>query len=246
MDRMLYIAMNGAKQNMLAQAANSNNLANVSTPGFRADFASFRSMPVFGNGYPSRAYAMAERPGVDLNPGAINATDNPLDIAIDGDGYIAVQASDGSEAYTRAGNLRLTATGLLLTASGRPVQGNAGPISLPPSSRIDISSEGIISIVPQGQNDGALQAVDRIKLVNPPAANLFKGNDGLLRLKGGGPSPANASVRVVSGALEMSNVNIAEALVNMIDLARQFELHIKMMHTADQEAEQASQLVRLG
>lgn len=246
MDRMLYIAMNGAKQNMLAQSANNNNLANVSTPGFRADFASFRSMPVFGNGHPSRAYAMAERPGVDLNPGGIGTTGNPLDIAVDGEGYIAVQAADGSEAYSRAGNLRLTAAGVLLSGSGEPVLGNAGPVSLPPASKIEISTEGIISIIPMGEDEAAMQEVNRIKLVNPPAANLYKGNDGLLRLKEGGPSPANANVRVVSGAIEMSNVNIAEALVNMIDLARQFELHVKMMHAADKQAEQSSQLMRLG
>ncbi len=245
MDRMLYIAMNGAKQNMLAQSSNTNNLANVSTPGFRADFASFRSMPVFGNGYPTRAYAMAERPGVDLNPGALSTTGNAMDVAIDGEGYIAVQAADGSEAYTRAGNLRLTAAGVLLSGSGEPVMGNGGPISLPPSSKIEISTEGTLSVLPFGQNDGAMQEVDRIKLVNPLATDLYKGNDGLLRLKDGGLSPANADVRVVSGAIEMSNVNIADALVNMIELARQFELHVKMMRTADQQAEKASQLMRL-
>lgn len=141
MDRMLYIAMNGAKQNMLAQSANTNNLANVSTPGFRADFASFRSMPVFGNGYPTRAYAMVERPGLNLNPGSLNTTGNPLDIAIEDEGYIAVQAKDGSEAYTRAGNMRLTAAGVLLSGAGEPVMGNGGPISIPPASKIEISTE---------------------------------------------------------------------------------------------------------
>ena len=246
MDRMLYVAMNGAKQNMLAQSANTNNLANVSTPGFRADFASFRSMPVFGNGHPTRAYAMAERPGVNLNPGVLNTTGNPLDIAIDGEGYIAVQAADGSEAYSRAGNMRLTTSGLLLSGTGEPVLGNAGPITLPPSRKIDISTEGIVSIIPLEQTEDTPQVVDRIKLVSPPPASLFKGNDGLLRLKEGGQSPANANVRVVSGSVEMSNVNIAESLVNMIELARQFELHVKMMKTAGDQAEQVSQLMRIG
>jgi len=245
MDRMLYVAMNGAKQNMLAQSANTNNLANVSTTGFRADFASFRSMPVFGNGHPTRAYAMAERPGVNLNPGSLSTTGNPLDIAVDGEGYIAVQAADGSEAYTRAGNLRRTAAGVLLSSSGEPVLGNGGPISLPPSNNIEISTEGTVSVMSLDANDGTLQEIDRIKLVNPLPGDLYKGNDGLLRLKDGGQSPANASVRVVSGALETSNVNVTEALVNMIELARQFELHVKMMRTADQQAEKVSSLMRL-
>lgn len=246
MDRMLYIAMNGAKQNMLAQSANSNNIANVSTPGFRADFASFRSMPVFGLGHPTRAYAMAERPGIDLDPGAISTTGNPLDVAVDGEGYLAVQAADGSEAYTRAGNMRLTASGLLLSGNGDPVIGNAGPINLPPSSKIEISTEGVVSVIPFGSAENVPQEIDRIKLVNPVAGNIFKGNDGLLRLKGGGQSPANADVRLISGAFEASNVNIAESLVNMIELARQFELHVKMMKTADQQAEKVSQLMRIG
>ncbi len=245
MDRMLYIAMNGAKQNMLAQSANTNNLANVSTPGFRADIASFRSMPVFGHGHPTRAYAMVERPGVNLNPGSLSSTDNPLDIAINGEGYIAVQAADGSEAYTRAGNLRLTASGLLLSGSGDPVLGSGGPISLPPSSKIEVSSEGTVSVMALEANEGASQEIDRIKLVNPLARDLYKGNDGLLRLKEGELSPADANVRVISGAVEMSNVNVSEALVNMIELSRQFELHVKMMRTADQQAEKASQLMRL-
>ncbi len=246
MDRMLYIAMNGAKQNMLAQTANSNNLANVSTPGFRADYASFRSMPVFGNGHPTRAYALAERPGIDLNPGGLETTGNQLDVAINGEGYIAVQAADGSEAYTRAGNMRLTGTGVLLSGAGEPVIGNGGPISLPPASKIDISNEGVVSILPFGAGDGVMQEIDRIKLVKPLAGDIYKGNDGLLRLKNGGQSPADANVRVLSGVVEMSNVNVAEALVNMIDLSRQFELHVKMMHTADQQAEQEASLVRLG
>ena len=245
MDRMLYLAMNGAKQNMLAQSANTNNLANVSTPGFRSDFASFRSMPVFGNGHPTRVFAMAERPGVDLNPGGLNTTGNPLDIAVDGEGYIAVQAADGSEAFTRAGNMRLTAAGVLLSGSGEPVLGAGGPISLPPSSKIEISTEGTVSVIPFGQDDNTMQEVDRVKLVNPLARDLYKGNDGLLRLKEGGQSPADANVRVVSGAVEMSNVNVSEALVNMIELSRQFELHVKMMRTADKQAEKASELMRL-
>lgn len=245
MDRMLYIAMNGARQNMLAQTANTNNLANVSTPGFRADFANFRSMPVFGHGHPSRVYAMAERPGVDLKPGGINSTGNSLDVAIDGEGFIAVQGQDGTEAYTRAGNMRVTSTGLLLSGSGHPVIGDGGPVSLPPASSVDIGRDGTISIVPMGEPANTVEVVGRIKLVNPPATEIYKGNDGLLRVKDGEPAVANANVQLVSGAVENSNVNIAEALVNMIDSAREFEMHVKLMKTADEHAEKEMQFVRL-
>ncbi|MDH5446319.1 MAG: flagellar basal body rod protein FlgF [Gammaproteobacteria bacterium] len=245
MDRMLYVAMNGAKQNMMAQVANSNNLANVSTPGFREDVVSFRSMPIFGLGHPTRAYGMAERPGVNLEPGILNTTDNPMDIAVDGKGYIAVQSADGTEAYTRAGNLRVTAAGILLSGKGDPVIGNAGPISLPPASRVEIATNGTISIIPLGAENEEFQEINRIKLVNPPEDNLYKSNDGLIRLKEGDFSPANANVRVVSRTVENSNVNITDALVNMIQLSREFEFHVKMMREADKQAEKISQLMRI-
>jgi flagellar basal-body rod protein FlgF len=222
MDKVLYTAMSGAKQTMLAQAANSNNIANVSTPGFRADYAQFRSMPVFGPGLPSRVYAMTERSGTDLSAGSINATGNGLDIAINGDGWIAVQASDGSEAYTRAGNMRLTTEGLLVTGSGFPVMGEGGPITLPPVNRIEIGEDGTISMMPLGEEGNELNIADRIKLVNPAKGDLYKGVDGLMRVKSGS-ADADANVKVVSGMLESSNVNVATALVNMIDLSRQYE-----------------------
>ncbi|MGD8925576.1 MAG: flagellar basal-body rod protein FlgF [Thioalkalispiraceae bacterium] len=244
MDKVLYTAMSGAKQTMLAQAANSNNIANVSTPGFRADYAQFRSMPVFGPGLPSRVYAMTERSGTDLSAGSINATGNGLDIAINGDGWIAVQASDGSEAYTRAGNMRLTTEGLLVTGSGFPVMGEGGPITLPPVNRIEIGEDGTISMMPLGEEGNELNIADRIKLVNPAKGDLYKGVDGLMRVKSG-PADADANVKVVSGMLESSNVNVATALVNMIDLSRQYETQVKVMREAEQNADAARELLRM-
>ncbi len=245
MDRMLYIAMTGAKQTMLAQAVNTNNLANVSTTAFKADFAAARSMPVFGPGYPTRAYAMTERPGTDFAAGPINHTGRELDVAVKGQGWIAVQAADGSEAYTRAGHLQLTANGQLLTAAGQPVLGDGGPIALPPSQKIEIGDDGTISVLPQGQTPNTIAAVERIRLVNPPADQLVKGNDGLMRLKDGTTAPPDASVQLSVGALEASNVNAVEAMVNLIDLSRQFEMQVKMMETAKQNDQQTARLVRL-
>ncbi len=231
MDRMLYIAMTGAKQILQAQAANNHNLANVNTSGFRADLAAFRAMPVFGEGYPSRVYAMAERPGINFSYGTIAATGRELDIAINGPGWLAVQAPDGSEAYTRAGDLRISSNGLLITGAGHPVLGNGGPIAIPPAEKIEIASDGTISIRPVGQAAAALTVVDRIKLVNPPLQSLQKDADGLMRLKEGGSAPAEAAMTVTAGSLESSNVNPVEALVTMISLARQFEMQIKTMRT---------------
>lgn len=245
MDKLLYVSMSGAKQTMLAQAANNNNLANISTPGFRADYAQFRSMPVYGAGHPTRVYAMTERSGTDMTPGTPNATGRELDIAVNGQGWIAVQAGDGTEAYTRAGDLLVTNTGLLTTHSGHLVLGDGGPISLPPSSKVQFGEDGTVSVRPLGEQANALQVVDRIKLVNPPLNQLQKGNDGLMRQRDGNPAPADAGVKIVSGMLESSNVNVAEALVNMIDLARQFEMQVKVMRDAEQNADAARQLLQL-
>ncbi len=245
MDKVLYTAMSGAKQTVLAQTANSNNLANVSTPGFRADYAQFRSMPVYGAGLPTRVFAMTERSGTDFSAGSVNATGNTLDVAINGDGWIAVQAADGSEAYTRAGNMRLTTEGLLVTGGGHPVIGDGGAITLPPVNRLEIGEDGTLSVKPLGEEANELNVVDRIKLVNPPKGQLYKGEDGLMHVKGGEEVEFDANVKVVSGMLESSNVNIASALINMIDLSRQFETQIKVMREAEQNADAARELLKM-
>ncbi len=246
MDRSLYIAMSGAKQTLLAQTTNANNLANTQTTGFKSDLEQFRSMPVFGAGYPTRVYAMTERPGVDLTHGAMQTTGRDLDVAIDGDGFIAVQGPDGKEAYTRAGNLLVTPEGLLQTGDGLQVMGQGGPISIPPSEKLTIGADGTISSIPLGTgNATALIVVDRIKLVNPALDNLEKQNDSLLHSKDGQPLAADANVKVVSGALEGSNVNAIDAMVDMIELARNFELQTKVMKNADQNSGASAKLMQM-
>jgi flagellar basal-body rod protein FlgF len=243
---MLYLAMSSAKQTMVAQAATTNNLANVSTTGFKADLEQFRSMPVYGEGMPSRVYAMSERPGIDTTPGPIATTGRDLDVAIQGEGWLAVQAPDGGEAYTRAGDLRLDANGLLTTGAGHPVLGNNGaPIVVPPAESIQIGGDGTISIRPIGQGANVLAEVERIKLANPAAENLTKGEDGLIRLKEGGAAPADAAVRLVSGALEGSNVSTVEAMVKMIELQRQYEMQVKMMSTAKDNDAASNKLLQM-
>ncbi len=246
MDRMLYVAMSGAKQTMLAQAVNTNNMANVNTTGFRADLEAFRSLPVYGPGYPSRVYAQTERPGTDFLAGTFSTTGRELDVAVNGDGWIAVQAADGSEAYTRAGDLRVTVNGQLETGAGRPVIGNGGPIAVSPFEKLEIGADGTISIRPVGQAPNALAVVDRIKLVNPPPGQMEKGTDGLMRVKDGKNAVADAAVQLSSGVLESSNVNAVEAMVRMIELGRQFETQIKMMRTAQENDAASSQLMRMG
>lgn len=246
MDRMLYVAMTGAQQTLRAQAITSHNLANANTVGFRQDMADFRNMPVFGDGLPTRSYAMAERSGIDLKSGKLMSTGRELDVAVQGEGWIAIQAPDGNEAYTRGGDLQRDANGLLTTATGYPVLGNGGPISIPPTEKIEIGADGTISIRPPGESPSNLVVVDRIKLIKPTADNpLYKDSSGLMRTSDGQPAPADASVTLVAGALEGSNVNPAEALVNMIESARRFEMQIKMMNTAQENANATNQLLRL-
>lgn len=248
MDRSLYIAMNGAKQTLLAQTANSNNLANTQTVGFKSDFEQFRAMPAFGPGYPSRVYAMTERPGTDLSMGALQTTGRELDIAINGEGWFAVKAKDGSEAFTRAGDLRITPEGLLVNGSGQQLLGEQGqPIAIPPAQKVEIGRDGTISIIPQGSNATTLAVLDRIKLVNPGNDKLEKREDGLMHLKqaDGPPIPPDADVKLVQGALEGSNVSAMSAMVEMIELARNFELQTKVMKDVDDNASVTAKLMQM-
>jgi len=246
MDRSLYIAMNAAQQTMLAQATNANNLANINTTGFRADFEQFRSMPVFGEGLPSRVYSMTERPGTDYQQGTVQSTGRELDISVQGEGFIAVQGKDGREGYTRAGDLQLTQTGQLVTGTGLAVLGDGGPIAIPPAEKIEIGSDGTISIRPIGAASNALAVLDRIKLVKPELQNVFKDVDGLMRMQDGSDAPLDATVQVSSGTLEGSNVSAVGALVKMIELQRQYEMQVQMMKTTQENSAESARLMRMG
>ncbi|OHC30193.1 MAG: flagellar biosynthesis protein FlgF [Pseudomonadales bacterium RIFCSPLOWO2_12_59_9] len=233
MDKMLYVSMTGAHQNTLAQRAHANNLANISTTGFRRDFEQARSMPIFGDGYPSRVYAMSERPGTDFTPGSLQETGRDLDVAIGGKGWLTVQAPDGSEAYVRTASLNVDALGMLRTGNGLPVMGNAGPIAVPPEQKIEIGQDGTISIRALGEGPSVIAEVDRLKLVKPDLAQMEKGTDGMIHYKGAGQLQADANARLDSGFLQASNVNAVEEMTAILSLSRQFELHIKMMRTAE-------------
>jgi flagellar basal-body rod protein FlgF len=245
MDRMVYVAMTGAKQLMQAQALVANNIANASTSGFRADLARFEASPVEGPGYPSRVNTVAAGVGFDRTQGTLVQTGSVLDVAIDGPGWLAVRARDGSEALTRGGSLKVNALGQLITERGDLVLGDNGPLSVPPYSQIAMAGDGTISIVPEGQGAQTLAQVGRLKLVNPSSNGLEKRPDGLVRVVGGAKTQADAKVKVTSGAIETSNVNVAGALVDMIEYARQFDMAVRMMQTADQNATRAASLASL-
>ncbi len=246
MDKSLYIAMTGAKHNMLAQAVHANNMANLSTTGFRADFEQARAMGVYyGEGHATRAYSLTESPASNFATGAMIETGNDLDVAIQGQGFIAVRAADGTEAYTRAGNLETDSTGMLRTSNGLPVLGGDSPIVIPENEKIQIGGDGTVSIVGLGQGPEAMTEVGRIKLVNPDTQNLEKGDDGLFRQRDGLTAEVSANVRLRSGVVEASNVNAIDEFTKIMALSRQYEMQVKMMKTADDNATSSASLLRM-
>ncbi len=247
MDNLLYIAMSGAKENMNSLAVRSNNLANANTVGFKADLEQARAMQVYGDGLPSRVFAMTESPGQRMDQGGLMTTGRDLDIAIQGDGMLAVQDANGKEAYTRMGNLRVSPLGVLETSTGLSVLDDAGnPIVLPlPMEKVEINQDGTVIGRPEGSTPETVEEYQRIKLVLPDIKAINKGDDGLFRRNDSQSEQASASVRVASGALESSNVNVVDEMTNLIRLQRQYETQVKMMQTADKNDEAQNQLLRL-
>jgi flagellar basal-body rod protein FlgF len=245
MDHFLYIAMNGASNALHAQQTNANNLANVSTVGFKAEMDHFQSQPVYGPGYASRAYASDERSGVDFNQGAVMTTGRDLDVMINSEGYFAVQADDGSIAYSRRGDLHIDPSGLVLNGANQIMMGEGGPVTLPDFESLVIGRDGTISIRAAGQAANTLVAVDRLMLVNPAQENIERGEDGLFRTKDGVDAAPDANVSLTSGALEASNVNTIDAMVNMMEQARFYETQVKLMNVANENDASSARLMRL-
>jgi flagellar basal-body rod protein FlgF len=245
-DRFLYVAMSGAKETLRAQTANNHNLANSATTGFRADLAAFMSRAVTGPGFDSRAYATTSTVGWKEDSGAIVSTGRDLDVALNGPGWLAVQGPDGREAYTRAGDLRVDVAGQLTNGSGRVLIGDSGPMSIPPHDSMQIGGDGTVSIVPLGQSPATMVNIGRLKLVNPDPNAVERGTDGLFRMKDGTDAPADAAVSISSGAIESSNVNTADSMVTMIELSRRFDLQVKAMRAADDNARSATSLLKIG
>lgn len=242
MDRLIYTAMTGAKHTLGQQAAVAHNLANANSTGFRAEMHKLRAVEVQTEAMRTRAFTVDASVANDYTPGAMQYTARNFDVAIDGKGWFAVQMPDGNEAYTRNGSFEVSPNGVLQTRDGKPVMGEAGPIAIPPDNEIVIGRDGTISSVDAA---GVLNVVDRLKLVNPPEANLERGADGLFRTNDGLPVPADEAVVVASGYLEGSNVNVVEQLVTMISLARQFEMQTRMLQNAEQNDRSASQVLSM-
>ena len=244
MDRILYTAMSGARQSMDQQSVVSNNLANASTAGFRGQMQALRAVPVQGDGaLATRTSVMASTPGADFSAGPMNATGRDLDVAMQGDAWLAVQATNGDEAYTRRGDLQVDGDGVLNSA-GRPVIGEGGPIIVPLGAKLSMGADGTLSAIGAGEDPDALVQIGRVKLVNGGNADLQRGEDGLFRAAGGALG-IDENARLVSGALEGSNVSPVESMVAMIDNGRRYEMQMKVIDSADQNAQRADSLLSI-
>lgn len=243
MDRLIYTAMSGAKQAFLQQAGVAHNLANASTVGYREQTHRFRAVPLQSEALPTRAFVIDASIADSFVQGPMMFTGRPLDVAVQGQGWIAVEAPGGGEAYTRAGSFDVNANGQLQTKHGLNVLGDIGPIAIPPDTKITIATDGTVSTVDETGAQNAVNIIGRIKLVSPPERELERGDDGLFRRRGGVPLPADDNLRLATQTLEGSNVNVVEAMVNMISLSRQFEMQIRLLQNADQNARQAGQVL---
>lgn len=241
MDRVIYTSMTGAKHLMYRQETLAQNLANANTTGYRADVVALRAVPARGQEAGTRVFTVETTIGSDFSPGPMTATGRNLDVAIQGPGWLAVQAPDGGEAYTRAGSLQIGADGTLQLPNGLQVQGDGGPIAIPADAHVQIAPDGTVSVKTAGQ--ARVTTVGRLKLVNPPQEELAKGADGLFRLRSGEAAEADPNVRVAEGTLEGSNVNVVESMIGMIAAARQFELQMKLLAAAEQNEQKASTLI---
>lgn len=246
MDRLIYTAMTGAKHILEQQATTSHNLANATTTGFRAQLDSFRAVPILGPGLPTRAFVVDATVGTDFSTGSMQSTGRELDLAIQGKGWLAVEKADGTEAYTRHGSLKVSENGVLQTQSGLNVLGDGGPITIPPDVSIAIAKDGTVSTVPTGSKPNAVEVIGRLKLVNPTEDNLVRGDDGLFKTKDSIAANSDINVTVAGGMLEGSNVNVVESMVSMINLARSFEMQMKLLSNAESNAAKAAQIFSLG
>jgi len=246
MDKLLYIATSGAKQDLLATSIRANNLANAQTTAFKAQLEQARAMPAYGEGLPTRVFSMTESPSNNYESGPLAPTGRDLDVAIQGNGWFAVQDANGNEAYSRNGRFQLGADGVLEDSHGNIVMGDAGPLFLPvPLENLNIATDGTISTRPQGAPETVLEEVGRLRLVNPDYQQMERGNDGLFRLKDGGQADFDENVRVQSGMLEGSNVNAIDEMVSMISLQRHYEIQVKMMKKAEQLDLRGNMLLRI-
>lgn len=244
-ENSLYTNTNGGKEILTHIQIIANNLANMNTTAFHADYKNVVAANATQN-EERKNFIHQNSAYTDAKPGPINYTGRDLDVAIDGtNGYIAVQNQSGELGYTRAGSLDITAQGLLVTSKGDMVLGTGGVISIPPSSKVTIDDDGRVYAQPPGETATALVEIGKINLVEAEPISMQKGQDGLFYPKGDSfPTPA-VKVKLIPESLEGSNVNPINCLTELIDSSRQFDMHTKMMKEASENATKSNQLLNI-
>lgn len=244
MDRLIYTAMSGANAAASRQAVLSNNLANASTNGFRAELSTYRAVPLQGEGASTRVFAVEATAGYLDKAGPAQRTDRNLDVMTDGNAWFAVQALDGTEAYSRNGHIEVSTDGTLVTGSGLPILSNGGsPMTAPAGANLSIGNDGTVSAKVGNQ---PANSIGRLKMVTPTGDDPIKrGDDGLFRAQSGDPLPNDENAKLQVGMLEGSNVNAIETMVGMIQTARQFETQMRLLQTAESNDRSAGQLLGL-
>ncbi len=245
MDRLIYTAVSGMNASMLRQRMIASNMANAQTIGFKAEQLDARPITLDGQGLEMRAMNRSEVRGASMRQGTVNPTARALDVALEGQTMLALQAEDGSEAYTRRGDLSITAAGVLQNGDGLPVMGENGPVTVPTGSLVSIAPDGGVLVSDPAQPGQPAQRVGRLKLASIAGSEIEKGLDGLFRVKGGGVLPSDANARLIPGALEESNVVPSEVLVDMIEAQRLFEIRTNIVSTARELDEGSARLMRL-
>ncbi|MGU3524253.1 flagellar basal body rod protein FlgF [Enterobacteriaceae bacterium C23F] len=242
MDRAIYTAMSAANAALNRQAVTSNNLANSSTAGFRAQLAAYRAVPVEGETLRTRALVAESSPFHDNSMGPVTHTGRSLDVALPQNGWLAAQMADGSEGYTRNGMIQVDSEGAL-SVNGRPLMGDGAPLTVPPQSEITIASDGTISALGAGEDPTMVVPVGRLKLVNADMTDLQHGDDGFFRPGAGGALAQDDSLQLSPESLEGSNVSPVKAMTEMIATSRGFDMNMKVIRTADENAQRANQLL---
>ena len=245
MDRLIYTAYSGLAASTVQTRVIASNMANAQTTGFRAELLAASPTAIAGTGLPARTMTQAAVRGASTAQGDIVGTGNPLDVALTGDTMLAVTASDGTEAYTRRGDLSVDAQGTLVNGEALPVLSDTGPITVPPGAKLKISPDGTVLATDPAQADAPPQPIGRIKLASTTGSAIDKGLDGLFRVVGGGVLPTDDAARLVSGSLEKSNVNPTRVLVDMVEAQRLFEMRSKVVATAKDNDERSAQLMTL-
>ena len=253
MDRLIYTAVSGMNASMLRQRMIASNMANAQTIGFRAETMQFTPQtltnPQDGASLEVRSMTSGVVRGATMKAGPLTQTGRELDLAMAGDALLTVQSPDGGEAYTRRGDLSVSASGLVQNGDGRPVIGENGPVTVPLGSRIAIAPDGsVMASNPQAPDQPPIK-IERLKLANWRGSLIEKDLTGLFRVPAAngvsGVLPLDEDARVQVGALEQSNVDPSQVLVEMLEAQRLYDMRTKLVATAKQLDESGAQLMRI-